>query len=551
MLDQVAGSDPPIHRATVYRTLEGLTAAGVLRHVHLDRGLTAYHLVDAPEPVGDHDHHDDHLHAQCSECGRVTDLPAEVLGETAERIRHASGFRLDASHVALSAAARMRDEGPPVARHHSGHLSITRLGCALVEYVADRASPGGLGREWLLHGHLQDRVGMALVMEVASREQMQDVAIEEWMAASPVYSRRMQRAMSFPGDGVDTIMKNLQLDIGAPHEFMDFRYRLVDADHGEFWLAHCGALMDVEPMGADYVHGMCHAIEDPTFDATAGATNPRAQVRPIHRPPRVPAGRTPHCHWRIDVVAGEQQVVPHPNQALVEASLLAQSEVATAPAAGAVGGRDDYSGDFDPDFRLEDLSLTALQTVLPEFALQSQLLLRSFLLSVMQRFGIDAVRSIVPRLLAGWGGLTAQRLRDAFELPPTAAGLKTMLDLHPCFAPRHYIAMTTIADAEDGVRLAFGDCPAAHEGDELTWFGALGGSADDALDQIVQAFDPRASACRWPRGEGELVAYRATIDPAAEPAAGVAELADCEDQHRVPGSDSAVAARLRASQTLV
>ncbi len=67
---------------------------------------------------------------------------------------------------------------------------------------------------------------------------------------------------------------------------MDFRYTVHDPWHGEFHLDHCGALMDVEPMGPDYVRSMCHDIEDPTFDATAVATNPRAQVRPIHRPPR-------------------------------------------------------------------------------------------------------------------------------------------------------------------------------------------------------------------------------------------------------------------------
>jgi Fur family ferric uptake transcriptional regulator len=100
LLEQVADSDPPIHRATVYRTLEGLTNVGVLRHVHLDRGLTAYHLVDRPRsaPRG----HPEHLHAQCSQCGTVTDLPAHVLGDTATRIRRVSGFRLDASHVAFS-----------------------------------------------------------------------------------------------------------------------------------------------------------------------------------------------------------------------------------------------------------------------------------------------------------------------------------------------------------------------------------------------------------------------------------------------------------------
>jgi Fur family ferric uptake transcriptional regulator len=100
LLDQVADSDPPIHRATIYRTLEGLTSVGVLRHVHLDRGLTAYHLVDAPPSAPDG--RAEHLHAQCSQCGKVTDLPAHVLGDTALRIRRASGFRLDASHVALS-----------------------------------------------------------------------------------------------------------------------------------------------------------------------------------------------------------------------------------------------------------------------------------------------------------------------------------------------------------------------------------------------------------------------------------------------------------------
>ena len=122
---------------------------------------------------------------------------------------------------------------------------------------------------------------------------MRDIAIEEWMGASPIYTKRMQRALGFEGDSVETIFKGIQLDIGAPPQFMDFRYRVVDHDYGEFWLDHCGALMDVEPMGADFVVAMCHDIEDPTFDATAIATNARAQVRPIHRPPRIPADRSP------------------------------------------------------------------------------------------------------------------------------------------------------------------------------------------------------------------------------------------------------------------
>src|SRR5262249_5457847 len=147
----------------------------------------------------------------------------------------------------------------------------------------------------LLSGHLIDRSGMAHSIAAFGREGMAAVAIEEWQVASPVYTRRMRHALGYAGDSVETIFKGLQLDIGAPPQFMDFRYRVDDHDHGEFWLDHCGALADVEPMGEDFVFSMCHDIEDPTFDATALATNPKAQVRPIHRPPRVPADRKPVC----------------------------------------------------------------------------------------------------------------------------------------------------------------------------------------------------------------------------------------------------------------
>ena len=116
--------------------------------------------------------------------------------------------------------------------------------------------------------------------------------------ASPIYTERMQKALKYEGVDVITIFKGLQLDIGAPPQFMDFRYAVHDRWHGEFHLDHCGALLDVEPMGEDYVRGMCHDIEDPTFDATAVATNPKAQVRPIHRPPRTPTDQHPHC--RVD-----------------------------------------------------------------------------------------------------------------------------------------------------------------------------------------------------------------------------------------------------------
>ena len=111
-----------------------------------------------------------------------------------------------------------------------------------------------LGREYLLNGHLQDRVGLPLVAKKFGGNAYVQFSIEEWMAASPLYSARMQRAMRFEGHDVATVFKNLQLDIGAPHQFMDFQFKLEGPDYGEFWLPHCGALLDVEQIAVTDGH---------------------------------------------------------------------------------------------------------------------------------------------------------------------------------------------------------------------------------------------------------------------------------------------------------
>jgi hypothetical protein len=377
-----------------------------------------------------------------------------------------------------------------------------------------------LGREWLLHGHLQDRVGMPLVHASRPREEMEAVAIDEWMAASPVYSRRTQRALGFAGNGVDTIFKNIQLDIGAPHQFLDFRCTVHDHDHGEFFLAHCGALMDVEPMGEEYVHGMCHTIEDPTFDATAVATNPRAQVRPVHRPPRTPAGRDPHCHWTVTIDEAFPPVTAHPHVALVEESLAAQTDISSdvPETSREAGGWDDYSGPFDIDFCLEDLSQRAQIVALNEVAVQSHLLLRGFCLAVAARDGADGAAALVPQMLVGLTGITAQRLARAMSIEPTVSGIATLLQIHPSFWPHSYVRPVIEVDG-DRVRFALlADSPIFAEADEFTWLASLPGAGNRAFDAIAQGVDPRARSEPTTPRPGERCAYEMFIDPAAKPA---------------------------------
>jgi len=75
---------------------------------------------------------------------------------------------------------------------------------------------------------------------------------------------------------------------------MDGRYALENPDRGFFWLESCGALLQVDPYGEVAVVSMCHHIQEPTFDASAVATNSRARCRPIHRPPRCPPTASRH-----------------------------------------------------------------------------------------------------------------------------------------------------------------------------------------------------------------------------------------------------------------
>ena len=101
---------PGVHLATVYRTLEVLTDLGVVTHVHMSHGATAYHLAGTGSAEA-------HLHAQCRICGRVIDLPANTLDQIRSRLAIDNDFDLDPNHVALSGACRTCTEGNPGHAH--------------------------------------------------------------------------------------------------------------------------------------------------------------------------------------------------------------------------------------------------------------------------------------------------------------------------------------------------------------------------------------------------------------------------------------------------
>lgn len=340
--------------------------------------------------------------------------------------------------------------------------------------------------ELLLCGHLIDRSGMAHTLGTFGREGMTQVAIEEWQVASPVYTQRMQRALGFVGDDVETIFKGLQLDIGAPPQFMDFRYQVHDRDHGEFRLDHCGALMDVEPLGEQFVVSMCHDIEDPTFDATALATNPHAQVRPIHRPPRQPADRTPHCAWTVTIDPANTPPPTPPNADTVAGSCAAS--VALSPIDSNEPGLADYSGPLLSDIRFADFSASALRRIAEEVCLQHHLLTLGFMTALRTRLPEREAAEIGRRQFTGIAGLTARRIRNALGLGHDLTGLIAVLQLHPALNPRQYVDVS-IDMHSDAVRLVLSrQCGAV---EDRVWPALLNADHVQPLDALVRGVDAR------------------------------------------------------------
>ena len=381
-----------------------------------------------------------------------------------------------------------------------------------------RQTLADLGREYLLLGHLIDRVGIPLLIQRFGEADQVQFSVDEWMGASPIYSRRMQRALGFEGDGVDTVFKNLQLDIGAPPQFMDFQFRLDSPERGEFWLPHCGALLDVEPFGEKQVRMMCHDIEDPTFDATAAATNPKMRMRPIHRPPRLPKDRIPHCRWSVFIDPEAAPITPNRNLSVIQDSKIASIPIDVPAKDAEPGGWWDYSGAFAPELALEDFGHRALLIINQEAAVQSHLLVRAYLTNLAERHGEDAAHELGVGQWTGSAAVAARRIMRCLAIEGNGIeAIAKVFQTIPHFQPRSYVDLRVEITGRESARLSLGDCPALAEGDAYSWFAQLGPDSHPALDAICEAVNPHARCHPVSDPGGARLAWDVIIDPDAKP----------------------------------
>lgn len=374
--------------------------------------------------------------------------------------------------------------------------------------VLGRAELLAVAHEYMLCGMIVTRAMLPqVVVDGGGLDALNEVAIDEWMGASPVYTGRMRRLMGIDGDNVAAIMKALQLDVGFVHQYMDVAYKVIDDDHGEFWLNHCGALLDAEPHGTERVFGMCHTIEDPTFDATAVATNPRARIRPIHRPPRVPPDRHPHCHWTITIDPSNEPVSAVPLTERVRGLPLAG--VANEVRGDRSDGMADYRGELRPSFRLADLATGTLAAVAREFQVQSHLLVCSGHLALTDRYGEEAARRMAVATCVGAGWVQSERLAAALGTGGDAAGLGRVLALHPMVPPGCEIAVSVSGPRVTAVITSKvpGLLDEAHPGCP----GLLAAGEGRITEAMVHAVAPTAAVTL----EREVGGVRVEVDTAA------------------------------------
>jgi Fe2+ or Zn2+ uptake regulation protein len=79
---------PRVSLGTVYRNLEVLSEAGLIRSIDVGDGHRHY---DAGP--------DGHFHVRCVRCGRIEDVAVESLGEIRDAVRRATGYCIQEERI--------------------------------------------------------------------------------------------------------------------------------------------------------------------------------------------------------------------------------------------------------------------------------------------------------------------------------------------------------------------------------------------------------------------------------------------------------------------
>ncbi len=81
-----------VSRATIYRTVQQLEDAGILRKMDFDKGYANYEVIPGKE------HHE---HLVCNECGRIIEFSDNAFERRIRKIAEANDFKMDSHSVKI------------------------------------------------------------------------------------------------------------------------------------------------------------------------------------------------------------------------------------------------------------------------------------------------------------------------------------------------------------------------------------------------------------------------------------------------------------------
>ena len=91
ILERVQQHTTAINLATVYRTLELLTAQGLVTRLDLGEGCVVYATT----------HHGPHIHLVCRLCGRVIDADQQLITSLGQQLAEQYRFQADLQHISI------------------------------------------------------------------------------------------------------------------------------------------------------------------------------------------------------------------------------------------------------------------------------------------------------------------------------------------------------------------------------------------------------------------------------------------------------------------
>jgi Fur family ferric uptake transcriptional regulator len=80
-----------VNMSTIYRTLELLEELRLVSHAHLGHGAPTYHASSTA----------DHAHLVCRTCGRVIEVPPQMIEPLARTLREQYAFETDVRHLTV------------------------------------------------------------------------------------------------------------------------------------------------------------------------------------------------------------------------------------------------------------------------------------------------------------------------------------------------------------------------------------------------------------------------------------------------------------------